>query len=293
MPQFPIVRNHAPWHKTLLIPLWMLQLVFTIAVFALAVASLINNGNYRNYVYTGPYGSAGSYAESNSGASTTLGIDTGLSIASIILIFVEAFKLANRGLTPAIFLITNTIKFILFIALIGLDGAGIEKGYDRHRTGGIAAVVLDIMSLLTILLGLVYATIVLVNPRNVVLSNYGVVTQDADKQNPVYSTNPVPMTNTLPNTVVEPEITYHNLPSVQQQDPHSGPEYYRQQTTGIANPMPSYGSYYGTESFASVDPRCHELEQFGNETRVSSGGGDFAAVYNSSHNQSFPGRTRL
>lgn len=66
MPQFPIVRNHAPWHKTLLIPLWILELVFMITVFGLAVAGLTRNGNYRNYLY----GDAAEYAEGSRGSST-------------------------------------------------------------------------------------------------------------------------------------------------------------------------------------------------------------------------------
>lgn len=66
MPQFPIVRNHAPWQKTLIIPLWILQLIFLITVFALALASLVQNGNYRNFIF----GNIISYAETNRGATT-------------------------------------------------------------------------------------------------------------------------------------------------------------------------------------------------------------------------------
>lgn len=287
MPQFPVVRNHAPWHKTLLIPLWILQLAFMIAVFALGIASLTNIGNYRNYLY----GDAASYAESNSGATTTFGVDTGLSATTMVLTLVEVFQLANRSLKPAMFLLTNMIKVILFIALVGLDGAGIGKGYDRHRAGGIAAFALDIMVLLTILTGLLYATIVLIKNRAVV-PDYGYVGQEADKPNTAYSTSPVPMTTTVPNTIIVPDITYGNHSSIHQLNPHNGQENYHQQTTGVANSTPSYGPYYArTDSFASVDPRIHEMEQFGNQTHVSTGGETLAAC-NTGQNQGHVGRVR-
>lgn len=78
------------------------------------------------------------------------GLDTGLSVAAIVLTFAEAFRLATRSLSPALFLLSNIIKLALFIVLIGLDGDGIRRGIDRHRVGGIAAFVLDVMAMLVL-----------------------------------------------------------------------------------------------------------------------------------------------
>lgn len=81
---------------------------------------------------------------------SVLGIDTGISVAAIVLTFAEAFCLANRNLLPPLFLLSNIIKLMLFVVLAGLDGAGINRGYDQHRVGGVAAFAIDIIVMFVI-----------------------------------------------------------------------------------------------------------------------------------------------
>lgn len=122
---------------------------------------------------------------------------------------------------------------------------------------------------LTILLALLYATIILVKTRRVNLSpGYdAAMIQGADKPNPTYRTNPVPMTDSVPNTVIEPDITYNSQPNNQYHNRQSGYESFRQ-TSGIATPAPQYKSYYGTDAVDSPAPVFYELDHVENEIRV-------------------------
>ncbi|KAF4632775.1 hypothetical protein G7Y89_g5340 [Cudoniella acicularis] len=152
--------NHAPWRKAVLIPFWILQLLFMlimIALLGLSIGLLVtwekDNDSDSDLTYDGLTEDA---VEKTVHIIAPVWI--GICSACVVLTVVEIILLARHSLKPLRFVIMNSIKTAIWMVLFVLDI--ISATTKGGRTTSFLGLAIDAILLLCFWIPLIYGSVV-------------------------------------------------------------------------------------------------------------------------------------
>jgi hypothetical protein len=139
------IHNHAPWRKAVLVPFWIVQMLFMIifiGLLGLALGVLVRYDDDEDYYYSGndEFEDISDHAV-HVAKDIVAPIWITLCAICLILTITEIILLARHKLRPLAFLVMNVIKCAIWTALFILDIiSAVSVG---GRTTSIAGIIID------------------------------------------------------------------------------------------------------------------------------------------------------
>ncbi|KAH8601918.1 hypothetical protein B0O99DRAFT_607738 [Bisporella sp. PMI_857] len=141
--------KYAPWRRSVLIPFWIVQILFELIIVAALGLSLGAVGYFDNNGWD---------FTNKTAFNIVAGVGIALGLICLILTITEIILLARRKLKPKTFVIFNAIKSIIWTGLFIWDIVVVVKN-DRRRYVALGLVVEAIL-LLAFITPLIYSSVI-------------------------------------------------------------------------------------------------------------------------------------